>query len=111
MKRRLAALSVLPAVLFLVGCGEVEQAAKDAASSAATGVANAAAEQVRTQVCSLVEDGLVSIQDKNVLTGLVSAADSAGLPPAITVPLKEIAAAGDEAPEASVAELKKGCAA
>ncbi|MBT2512448.1 hypothetical protein [Arthrobacter sp. ISL-30] len=109
MKRRLIALSVVPALLLLVGCGEVEQAAKDAAGSAASGVANAAAEQVKGQICKLVEDGLVSLEDKNVLTGLVSAADTAGLPDNITKPLKEIAQAGDQAPEASVVELKKAC--
>lgn len=111
MKRRLIALSMVPAMLLLVGCGGAEQAAKDAANSAASGVATAAAEQVKRQICNLVEDGLVSVQDKNVLTGLVGVADTARVPVEITKPLKEIAQAGDQAPEASVSELKKACAA
>lgn len=111
MKRRLTLLSVVPALLLLVGCGQVQEAAQNAASSAASQVATAAAAEVKGQVCALVKDGLVSIQDKELLGGLVSAADTAGVPADITKPLKEIARAGDQVPAASVTELQKACAA
>jgi hypothetical protein len=109
MKRSLAVLTVIPLFLALTACSEVQEGAQNVASSAVSGVANAAADQVKGQICALVEDGLVSVQEKQVLTGLVSGAETAGVPSQITKPLKEIAAAGDQIPEGSVAELKKAC--
>ena len=111
MKRRLAALSVVPLMLILSACGTVQDAAQTAASDAASKVANAAAAEVKKQVCTVVGDGLVSIQDKALLGGLVSSAATAGLPSDITTPLGQIAASGDEVPADSVAALKKACAA
>ena len=111
MKRRLLSLSVVPALLLLAGCGQAEEAVQNAASSAASGVANAAAEEVKGQICTLLEDGLVSASDKAVLTGLVAGAGTAGVPSEITNPLKEIAEAGDEVPSASVKELQTACTA
>jgi hypothetical protein len=111
MKRSLLAMSMLPVVVLLAGCAQAEEAAQNAASSAVSQVANAAAEQVKGQICTLIEDGLVSASDKAALTGLVAGADTAGVPSEITAPLKEIAAAGDEVPSESVKQLQKACAA
>ena len=111
MKRTFLALSMLPALVLLAGCGQAEEAVQNAASSAASGVANAAAEQVKGQICALLEDGLVSASDKVALTGLVAGAETAGVPSEITSPLKEITQAGDQVPSESVAQLKKACAA
>jgi hypothetical protein len=109
MKRSLAALTVIPLFVVLTACSQVEEGAQNVVSSAVSGVADAAADQVKGQICALVEDGLVSVQDKQVLTGLVSGAETAGVSNQITKPLKEIAAAGDQIPEESVTELKKAC--
>lgn len=111
MKRRLAALSAAPLLLLLAGCGAVEEAAGNAASDAASKVASAGAAEVKRQVCAVVQDGLVSVEDKQVLAGLVSAARTAGVPAEITTPLGQIAAAGDEVPGESVRALKEACAA
>ncbi|UEL28639.1 hypothetical protein [Pseudarthrobacter sp. L1SW] len=111
MKRRLAALSAAPLLLLLAGCGAVEEAAGNAASDAASKVASAGAAEVRRQVCAVVQDGLVSVEDKQALAGLVSAARTAGVPAEITTPLGQIAAAGDEVPGESVQALKDACAA
>ena len=111
MKRTFLALSVVPALVLLAGCGQAQEAVQNAASSAASGVANAAAEQVKGQICALLEDGLVSASDKAALTGLVAGAETAGVPSEITSPLKEIAQAGDQVPSESVAELRKACTA
>ncbi|MFE4196114.1 hypothetical protein ACFRJ9_09640 [Paenarthrobacter sp. NPDC056912] len=110
MTRRLAALSAVPLLLLLVGCGAVEEAATSAASEAASKVATAAADEVTKQVCAVVQDGLVSVQDKQLLAGLVSSASAAGVPAEITTPLKQIAEAGDEVPAESVQALKEACA-
>jgi hypothetical protein len=59
----------------------------------------------------VVEDGLVSIQDKALLGGLVSAADAAGVPAEIMTPLGEIADAGDQVPADSVDALTEACSA
>jgi hypothetical protein len=111
MKRRLAALSAAPLFLLLAGCGAVEEAAGNAASDAASKVAAAGAAGVKRQVCAVVQDGLVSVEDKQALAGLVSAARTAGVPAEITTPLGQIAAAGDEVPGESVQALKDACAA
>ncbi len=109
MKRRFAALSVVPLMLLLAGCGAVEEAASNAASDAASKVATAAADEVTRQICTVIQDGLVSVEDKQVLAGLVSAARTAGVPAEITTPLGEIAAAGDQVPAGSVKALKDAC--
>jgi hypothetical protein len=89
----------------------VEDAATDAANDAASKVATAAADEVNKQICAVVQDGLVSVQDKQVLAGLVSAARTAGVPTDITTPLGEIAEAGDQVPAESVQALQDACAA
>ena len=111
MNRRLAVLSAVPLMLLLAGCGAVEEAAGNAASDAASKVATAAAEEVNRQICALVQDGLVSVEDKQALGGLVSAARTAGVPAEITTPLGQIAEAGDQVPSESVQALKDACAA
>jgi hypothetical protein len=98
-------------MLLLAGCGAVEEAAGNAASDAASKVATAAAEEVNRQICALVQDGLVSVEDKQALGGLVSAARTAGVPAEITTPLGQIAEAGDQVPAESVQALKDACAA
>jgi hypothetical protein len=111
MTRRLAVLSAVPLMLLLAGCGAVEEAAGNAASDAASKVATAAAEEVNRQICAVVQDGLVSVEDKQALGGLVSAARTAGVPAEITTPLGQIAEAGDQVPSESVQALKDACAA
>jgi hypothetical protein len=111
MTRRLAVLSAVPLMLLLAGCGAVEEAAGNAASDAASKVATAAAEEVNRQICAVVQDGMVSVEDKQALGGLVSAARTAGVPAEITTPLGQIAEAGDQVPSESVQALKDACAA
>ncbi|MDQ4046987.1 MAG: hypothetical protein M3127_06430 [Actinomycetota bacterium] len=109
MKSRLPALVLVPALLLVAGCSQAEEAVQNAASSAASGVANAAAEQVKGQICALLEDGLVSASDKAALGGLVAGAEAAGVPSEIMNPLREIAEAGDAVPAESVKQLQEAC--
>ncbi|TLM88304.1 hypothetical protein [Pseudarthrobacter sp. NamE5] len=111
MNRHLAALTAAPLLLLLAGCGAVEEAAGNAASDAASKMATAAAEEVNRQICAVVQDGLVSVEDKQVLSGLVSAARTAGVPAEIATPLGQIAESGDQVPAESVQALKDACAA
>ncbi len=114
MNRHLALVLVPVAAALLVGCGQVQDAASgaasDAASKAATAVGRAAADQVRGQICSRVQDGQVSEQDRQVLSGLVGAAEQAGVPAEVTTPLRQVADAGDQAPAEAVDALKEACA-
>jgi hypothetical protein len=111
MKRRLAVLSAIPFMLLLTACGSVQGVAENAANDAASKVATAAKDEVRKQVCTLAQNGLVTVQDKASLGKLVDAAATAGLPSDITTPLGQIAASGDQVPAGSVKALKDACAA
>ncbi|BCW34213.1 hypothetical protein StoSoilA2_02690 [Arthrobacter sp. StoSoilA2] len=53
----------------------------------------------------------MSVEDKQVLSGLVTAARTAGVPAEITTPLNQIAEAGDDVPADSVQALKEACSA
>jgi hypothetical protein len=111
MKKALAALSAASLMMMLTGCGQVQEAAQSAASDAASKVAGAAADQIKQQACALVEDGLVSVKDKELLGSLVAGAETAGAPSEITTPLRQIAASGDEVPAGAVTSLRDACAA
>ncbi|WP_309070142.1 hypothetical protein [Arthrobacter sp.] len=108
--KKLAALCLLvPVAALLAGCSQIEETAGGIASDAASQVAGAAAEEVRSQVCSLVNDGNVSARDREILGGLVETAETAGVPSEITGPLRDIAAAGDQVPAESVEALNEAC--
>ncbi len=109
MKKPVAFLLILPVAALLAGCNQIEETAGNIASDAASQVAGAAADEVRAQVCNLVSDGRVSAEDRQLLGGLVTAAESAGVPAEITEPLGEIAAAGDQVPAESVDALQEAC--
>jgi hypothetical protein len=110
MIRHHAALTtVLSTALLLTGCGAAGDAAGNAASAAASQAASAVAQEVTKQICARVQDGLVSVEDKKALAGLVSAAREAGVPAEITTPLGEVAASGDQVPADSVKALKDAC--
>ncbi|WP_426975376.1 hypothetical protein ACQCSU_11470 [Pseudarthrobacter sp. O4] len=111
MKLRLAALSAASLVIALTGCGQAQDAANKAVSDGASQVATAAGGEVKKQVCTLVEDGLVSVKDKELLGGLVAGAETAGVPSDITTPLRQIAESGDQVPAESVSALRDACAA
>ena len=110
MKRTLAAASAATLLIALTGCGQVEDAAKKAVNDGASQVATAAATEMKKQACALVEDGLVSVRDKELLSGLVAGAETAGVPSDIITPLKQIAASGDQVPAESVVALRNACA-
>ncbi len=111
MKPALTVLSATTLLLMLTGCGQVQDAANKAVSDGASQVATAAGGEVKKQACALVEDGLVSVQDKELLGGLVAGAEAAGVPSDITTPLRQIADSGDQVPAESVKALKDACAA
>lgn len=98
------------ATLALVsGCSQVKQAATDAAGGAATQVGKAAADEVKRQICAQVQNQQFSAQNKQVLVGLLPAAQAAGLSAQITTPLDQIARSGDQAPAQAVAALRQTC--
>lgn len=99
----------MPIAALLAGCSQIEETAGGIASDAASQVAGAAADEVRSQVCSLVNDGNISAQDREILGGLVGTAETAGVPSEITDPLRDIAAAGDQVPAESVEALNEAC--
>ncbi|MDP9887474.1 hypothetical protein [Pseudarthrobacter enclensis] len=101
--------TALAAALLLTGCGAVGEAAGNAASDAASKAASSAAQEVTRQICAVVQNGLVSSEDKKALAGLVSAAKAAGVPADITTPLGQIAESGDQVPADSVRALKDAC--
>jgi len=114
MNPRVASLVLLLAFPPSLGaCSQVQDtassAASDAASEGASKVAGEAKDELRRQICQRVADGQVSAQDKQVLSGLVSKAASAGVPGEIMTPMRQIAASGDQAPAEAVRTLKQAC--
>lgn len=110
MKRPLAALAAAAFLIALTGCGQVQDAAEKAVNDGASQVATAAGGEVKKQACAIVEDGLISAKDKELLGGLVAGAETAGAPAEITTPLRQIADSGDQAPAESVKALQDACA-
>lgn len=112
MNRTFSALTAMtagvPLALLLASCS-VQETAENAASDAASKVATAAAGQVKGQICALVEDGLISLAEQEVLGGLVGTAETAGVPAEITTPMRQIADAGDQVPQDSVNSLNEAC--
>lgn len=109
LRSRVVALTVL--CLLGSGCSQAEDAARGAASDAASAAAGSARDQVRQQICSRVQDGQVSAEDKQVLGGLVGAARTAGVSEQVLGPLDEVARSGDSATAQSVTALREACAA
>lgn len=109
MNRRVAALIGVSFLLAVTGCGQVQEAAKGVASDAVSQAATAAADAVRGQICSPLQDGQLSAQDQQVVSGLLSTAKAAGVPSEFTTPLEQIAKAGDQVPSASVTALLQAC--
>jgi uncharacterized protein YceK len=108
--RLLPALAfAVPVLALLSGCSTVQSAAEDAAGKAASAVATAAADEVKSRICAVLEDGAVSVQDRQILSGLVSAAGAAGLPAEVTAPLGRVAQAGDQVPAEAVTQLNQAC--
>jgi len=114
MNSRLASLVLILALPLSVGaCSKVQDAASsaasDAASQGASKVTDAAKDELRRQICERVADGQVSAEDKQVLSGLVSSASSAGVPAEITTPMRQIADSGDQVPAEAVKTLNQAC--
>jgi hypothetical protein len=65
---------------------------------------------VRKQACALVEDGLISVKEKELLGGLAAGAETAGAPAEITTPLRQIADSGNQVPAESIKALQEACA-
>ena len=125
MIRRSFALVFVMFSLLITGCSQVEQAATDAAndavsgaqdaasqaaSDAVSGITSAAVDEVLQQVCKPVADGTISAGEKQLLSGLVGAAEQAGVPAEITTPMGDIAQAGDQVPAESMNALQDACA-
>lgn len=109
MRSRFAAVLATLFHVTVVGCGQVQDAAKGAAGAAASQPASGAANAVRGRICAPLQDGQLSAQDRQVLSGLLPAAKAAGVPTRFVTPLEEIAKAGDQVPAASVASLRNAC--
>jgi hypothetical protein len=116
MSPRLVAIALAAALpLSLGACSQIQDTASSASSAAASQaqskVEGAAKDELRRQICQRVSDGQVSAQDKQVLSGLVSSAESGGVPVEITTPLRQIADSGDQVPVDATSKLKKACSA
>lgn len=92
-------------LLLLTGCGQVKDAASDAAGQAG----QVATGQLRNQICALVQKQQLTAQDQQLLGGLLPTAKAAGLPAEFITPLEEIARSGDQSTAQSVTALRQAC--
>jgi hypothetical protein len=109
MLRRLSPLLALPFLLVVAGCSTVGDAAKGIAGEAASQAGSAAVAELQKQICTTIDDGQLSEQDREVLAGLLTTAEAAGVPAEFITPLGEIANAGDQLPRESVDALLDAC--
>jgi hypothetical protein len=123
MRSRIAALTLAPlvsAVLLVSGCSSVEQAAsdaanevaqagKDAANQAASDIAQAGKDELMRQVCKPVKDGTISASDQELISGLLSGAEAAGVRSDVVTQLREVAQAGDKVPSSVVKSMQDSC--
>ncbi|MCP2031048.1 hypothetical protein L1277_001139 [Okibacterium sp. HSC-33S16] len=109
MLRRIVPLVALPFFVVLAGCSAVGDAASDIAGQAASSAGEAAARELQNQICTTIDDGRVSDQDRDVLVGLLSAAEAAGIATDILTPLTTITGGGDQVPSEAVNDLFEAC--
>jgi hypothetical protein len=109
MTRRYVPLCAVPFLLLLAGCSTIGDAARDVAGEAASQAGSAAAAEVQEQICTTIEDGRISQQDLDVLAGLLTAAEAAGVPAEYLTPLDSITGAGGDVPSDSVEALVEAC--
>ncbi|MBG6084323.1 hypothetical protein [Zhihengliuella flava] len=108
--RRLTALALTAAAaLSLTACAQVQQAAEDAANSAASTLTDAAKREALTRACAPITDGTLNADDVAVLTSLLEPAEAAGVPADLLSPLRELADAGDAAPQAAIDRAAEAC--
>jgi hypothetical protein len=114
MKSRLAPLVLLLALpLSLGACSKAQDAASsaasDAASQGASKVSDAAKAELRQVICQRVADGKVSASDRQVLSGLVDSATSAGVPAEVMTPMRKIVDSGEQPSAEAIKTLKQAC--
>lgn len=114
MNLRFATIALAAALpLSLGACSQMQDTASSAASTAASQARSkaesAAKDELNRQICQRVTDGKVSAQEKQALSGLVSRAESAGVPVDITTALRAIADSGGQVSVEKAGELKKAC--
>jgi hypothetical protein len=109
MLRRIVPLLAVPFVVALAGCSAVGDAAQDIAGQAASSAGEAAAREVQNQICTTIDDGQISEQDRDVLVGLLSAAEAAGIATDFLTPLTTITGADEQVPSEAVDALLEAC--
>jgi hypothetical protein len=109
MNRRLAPLFAVPILFLTVGCSQVGDAAKDIAGEAVSQAGSTAVAELQEQICTPLQDGQLSEQDQQVLSGLLTAADAAGMTTEFLAPLEEIAQSDGQLPGDAVAALLDEC--
>lgn len=109
------------AVTLLTGCSQAEDAARSAASGAATKAADTVKRKAQSeaikQVCAMttgsgpLADGTVSDNDRALAASVASVAEQAGIPKQYTAPLATVgdSKAGRAATTKAIDALKQQC--
>lgn len=105
----LSAVGILTLTGALTGCSQVQQAAEEAASSAAGQVADTAKAEALKRACEPVQDGTLDASDITLLSTMIEPAEAAGVPSSMLDPLRELAESGDSAPQAAVDRAAQMC--
>ncbi|GGE95749.1 hypothetical protein [Mycetocola zhadangensis] len=109
MIRRFAPLLAVPLLVVLAGCSSVGDAARDIAGEAASQAGSAAVAELQEQICTTIEDGQLSEQDKDVLAGLLTAAEAAGVPAEFLNPIDSIAGGDGQVSRETIDALLDAC--
>ena len=95
--------------MALSGCAQVADTAQQAASGAASQVAETARSEAIKAICAPVRDGKLNAAEVKKLSGFMDLAEQSGLPREFTIPLRMFADSGLETPQDIQQQLMTAC--
>lgn len=107
--RRLPALLVLPLLLSLVGCSQVQTAMSNGAQDVAASAKAAASTELTKRICAPLTDGTISVQDQAQVTGLIAAAKSAGLATGLIDSMQKVADSRTQMSSSDITAFVEAC--
>ncbi|MBG6212253.1 MAG: hypothetical protein LH475_00495 [Cryobacterium sp.] len=108
-RRRLRALLILPIIVALVGCSQIQTAVSDGAQGVADSAAATASAELTKRICAPLTDGTISAEDRARLTDLLALAEESGLATDLIDSMRKVADSGTEVSATDVTAFVEAC--